>query len=259
MLIAINALIAVAAGCLGYVLAGITLRPIVDMIAEQNRFISDASHELKTPLTSLKSAFEVYLRSHRPTIHEAKTIISESISDVDRLQMLSESLLQLIQYEKPTNHLLMNTVSIRSVIASAIRNIQPLARKRHISIEYNPKDYSVTGNAHGLRYLVVILLDNAIKYSAQKQSISVTVKPEEDKIAISVTDHGIGIAPKDIPHIFDRFYRADSARSRQLAGGFGLGLSIAQKIVHTHKGTIGVISVVNKGTTFTVRLPVSFR
>ena len=101
MLIIVNSGILILSGGMGYVLSGLTLKPIKDMMDEQNRFISDASHELKTPLTSLKIAFEVYLRGKNPTPQETKTLITESIDEVNKLQSLSESLLQLAQYEKP--------------------------------------------------------------------------------------------------------------------------------------------------------------
>src|SRR5260370_19278304 len=103
-LISINATILVVSGITGYFLAGITLAPIKEMVDEQNRFISDASHEIGTPLTSLKTAMEVYLRSKKPDLNEAKTLVIESIDEVNKLQSISTSLLQLAQYEKPQNH-----------------------------------------------------------------------------------------------------------------------------------------------------------
>ena len=111
------------------------------------------------------------------------------------------------------------------------------------------------GNKSGLAELMVILLDNAIKYSPAKSTITYTVTHPDSAIVFSVEDHGMGIDAKDIPHIFDRFYRADKSRSKQDVAGYGLGLSIAKKIVDYHRGTISVISKVGEGTRFVVRIP----
>jgi two-component system, OmpR family, sensor histidine kinase CiaH len=258
MLTLVNTGIFILSGGLGYFLSGLTLKPIKDMMEEQNRFISDASHELRTPLTSLKIAFEVYLRGKKPTPQEAKTLITESIDEVNKLQSLSESLLLLAQYEKPREQMVFEKVSLSHVVTLAVKKIKPIADHKKIGIISKTQDITVKGNTYSLIDCLVILLDNAIKYSKEGSNVSVTVGKTDSNASISVTDHGIGIATNDIPHIFDRFYRADSARIKASTGGYGLGLPIAQKIVDTHKGTIQVKSKVNVGSTFTIRLPVSF-
>ena len=254
----INAGILILSGGLGYVLSGLTLRPIQDMLDEQNRFISDASHELKTPLTSLKIAFEVYLRGKNPTPQEAKTLVTESIDEVNKLQSLSESLLQLAQYEKPQEQTLFEKVSLSEVVTQAVKKIKPIADRKKIGITSKVQEIIVKGNKNSLINCLVILLDNAVKYSGNGTKVSVTVEKTDGTATISVIDHGIGIAADDLPHIFDRFYRADSARIKTTVGGYGLGLPIAEKIVHTHNGTIQVKSKVNTGSIFTVRLSISF-
>jgi two-component system, OmpR family, sensor histidine kinase CiaH len=258
MLLMVNSGIFVLAGAMGYVLSGITLKPIKNMVDEQNRFISDASHELKTPLTSLKIAFEVYLREKNPTQQEAKILATESIDEVNKLQSLSDSLLQLAQYEKPREHIEFEKVSLSQIIVSAVKKMKPVADNKNISITSKTPDIFIIGNKYSLIDCLVILLDNAIKYSKEGSNISVSAGKTDATVTISVTDHGIGIAAEDLPHIFDRFFRADSARMKTKAGGYGLGLSIAEKIVHTHKGTIQIKSKVNTGTTVVIRLPVSF-
>ncbi len=258
MLLIINGGILIISGGLGYMLAGITLKPIADMVAEQNRFISDASHELRTPLTSLKTAFEVYLRQSRSKAGEAHTLISESVAEVNKLQSLSDSLLQLAQYQKPGVRHSFATVPLGDVIRDAIRRTEPLAASKKISIQNNMKSIRVHGNKDSLIDLFVILLDNAIKYSHGEKKVTVESKKTDDTAVISVKDQGIGISEKDLPHIFDRFYRADTARSKIKADGYGLGLSIAKTIVDTHGGAITVTSTPGKGSTFTVRLPAAF-
>lgn len=258
MLIIVNSGILVLSGGLGYVLSGLTLKPIKNMMDEQNRFISDASHELRTPLTSLKSAFEVFLRDKQPTTNDAKSLVKESIGDVNKLQSLTESLLELAQYEKPQEQITFKKISLPDVANQAIKKIKPIADQKHITITSKTKEISIKGNQYSLVDCIVILLDNAVKYSKEYTSITVVVGKTDGAAFLSVADHGAGIAQKDIPHIFDRFYRTDSARLKTTTGGYGLGLSIAKKIVDTHKGIIEAKSTLNRGSTFTVRLPVSF-
>ncbi len=257
MLVAINCGIFALSGGLGYILAGRTLMPIKDMMDDQNRFISDASHELRTPLTSLKSAFEVYLRSSRPSVKEAKTLVRESISEVNKLQSLSESLLQLAQYQKPNGYLVFEKVSLRHVIEQAIHKIQPLAKEKEIAVHYDEADNEIEGNVYGLVDLVVILLDNAVKYSPRSKNVVIKTEKTDGSILLWVKDNGCGISEKDVLYIFDRFYRADSARSKSGTNGYGLGLSIAKKIVDAHNGSISVESKPNKGATFLVKLPIN--
>src|SRR5260221_9562092 len=134
-LIVINTTILIISGVTGYFLAGQTLSPIKEMVEEQNRFISDASHEIRTPLTSLKVAMEVYLRGKNPTISESKTLIKESIDEVNKLQNLSQSLLQLNQYQKPENSEKFETISIKEILTNSIHKINPMAKQKAIIIK----------------------------------------------------------------------------------------------------------------------------
>lgn len=256
MLISINAGILLISGLLSYFLAGRTLQPIKNMMDEQNRFISDASHEIRTPLTSLKSAFEVFLRNKKATVTEAKEIVTESIDEVNTLQSLSDSLLKLAQYEKPNGHAEFKTVTLDGIINESIQKVKSIAEEKHIHLFYETSSLRFEGNRYALVDLFVILFDNAIKYSPINTVITVSIKKIDGTIQIAVQDEGIGIDEKDIPHIFDRFYRADKARSKQDGSGYGLGLSIAKKIVNVHKGTITVTNNAEKGVTFVIQLPV---
>lgn len=256
VLAAINFGVFVFAGGLGYFLAGRTLKPIQDMVDEQHRFISDASHELRTPLTALKSSMEVNLRDPNLTLTDAKILMKESISDVNKLQSLSDSLLQLAQYQTPANITKFTSVQIEHMIQSVIHKLDSLAKQKNIAIKYESSPVKIEANEYGLMDLLIILLDNAIKYSPRNSSITIRSKRTDGMVLLSISDQGTGIAEKDIPHIFDRFYRADVARSKQTAGGYGLGLSIAKQIVTLHQGTITVESALKKGTTFTIHLPV---
>ncbi|MEK9143775.1 MAG: HAMP domain-containing sensor histidine kinase, partial [Patescibacteria group bacterium] len=141
---------------------------------------------------------------------------------------------------------------------NAIHYVTPLANKKHIVIIKNIHEARVRGNKDSLTSLLVILFDNAIKYSPDKSTITVSCEKLDGSLILSVTDKGIGIGEKDVPHVFDRFYRTDKARSKMGAGGYGLGLSIAKQIVEIHHGKITVQSREHKGTTTLVRLPIVF-
>ena len=252
MLILVNALIVVAAGGLGYILAGRTLNPIQEMVDEQNRFITDASHELRTPLTALKSSLEVHLRDANVTIKEAKNLMQNSITQVDSLQSLSDSLLSLAQYQKPSPTLILKEVDMAEVLDRAVKKVGPLVKNKGISIIHSFKKMLLTGDRESLEDLFVILLDNAIKYSGKKQKIYISLDGETDALVVAIKDKGVGIKSSDLPHVYDRFYRADETRS---TSGYGLGLSIAKHICLIHNGSIQIESVFEKGTTVVVKLP----
>ncbi|MFH0772873.1 MAG: HAMP domain-containing sensor histidine kinase [bacterium] len=252
----INGIIFVVMGGLSYILAGKTLQPIQDMVEEQNRFISDASHELKTPLTAMKSSLEVYVRDPKMTLVEAKQVLRENIQEVNRLQILSESLLTLSENQSGNMSHLMTQLHPKDLIIKACHQVKHSADKKKIKIHISSfPDTEIEGNEEKLIELFTILLDNAIKYSAEETAISLSGESVKKELILRVSDKGIGIDEKDIPHVFDRFYRSDSARGRVGVGGYGLGLSIAKKIVEFHKGKISIESAANFGTTVIVWLP----
>jgi len=240
----------------GYFLAGRTLRPIKEMLNEQNQFITDSSHELRTPLTSLKTEIEVNLRNKKLTLGETKKLLKSNLEEVNRLQALSDGLIKLSQYQKETNGLTFTEVSLNSVFNEAVKKVANLARNKKIDIVNKINDLKIQGNKQTLVELFVIFLDNAIKYSPQKTKIKLTSKKTDNHVLVYIIDQGIGIEEKDMPHLFDRFYRADKARTKSEMTGYGLGLSIAKQIVDKHHGSIKVQSQPKKGTVFTVQLPV---
>lgn len=254
IIVLINVGILVVSGGTGYFLAGKTLQPIQEMVDEQNRFITDASHELRTPLTALKTSMEVYMRGKKNTSVDTKKLISESIEDVNYLQSLSEKLLQLAQYEKPNTNTMIEQISVATILKESAAKVERLAHKKHISIKQTVANETVYGDKFAFVDLFVILLDNAIKYSPPKKNIFMNVKRIDGFSHIYVKDEGVGIPTTDIPHLFERFYRADKSRSKKV-NGFGLGLAIAKKIVESNGGKIIVTSSVGKGSEFEVILP----
>jgi two-component system, OmpR family, sensor histidine kinase CiaH len=254
MLVGINSGILVFASLLGYFLSGRTLRPIQAMVDEQNRFVSDASHELRTPITALKTSLEVSLRDPALDLSSARALISDSIVETNTLQSLVEQLLSLSKHNF-TKTLNERPVDLALVLGQSIRTVSSLATQKHITISSRPGKYTVLGDSSQLVNLFTILLDNAIKYSPENEKITLRTSKVPGSVSVSVTDHGIGISKNQLPKIFDRFYRGDVSRARLTAGGFGLGLAIAKKIVSDHHGTISVKSKINIGSTFTVKLP----
>jgi len=255
-LVIINGVILVISGSLSYFLAGRTLSPIQKMTEDQNRFISDASHELRTPITALKSLFEVSLRDKKMNLSEAKKVIISGINQADKLKNLSDSLLELNRFD--TDHLLINcqSVSIKKIILEAILQIKPKADKKNIKIISQINSQKVLGDFNKLIEVFMIFLDNAVKYSPNKSQIKLISKVKKNNLIIKIIDQGIGIDQKDLPHIFDRFYQADNARTKNNESGYGLGLSIAKKIIETHNGKIEVNSKLNFGTTFIIHFPI---
>lgn len=254
ILLGANAAILVTTGYLGYFLAGRTLKPIRAMIDEQNRFITDASHELKTPLTALRSELEVALMSEsKLQLSESKQLIKSGLEEIVSLQHLAENLLELTQQQKKIGGLKTGKVSLLEVVEGAFKKVIPLAKRKRITIQNNVEDFLLNGESQSLTELFVVFLDNAIKYSKKGSEIVLTTEKTDHSVDVSIMDNGIGIAEKDLPHIFDRFYRADKSRSKTL--GYGLGLSIANQIVKAHKGSISVHKNNGRGTTFIARLP----
>jgi signal transduction histidine kinase len=256
MLVAINAAILAGSAVAGYFLAGRTLKPIADMVDEQNRFISDASHELRTPLTALKSEIEVNLRNTNMTLPESKQLLLSNLEEVNNLQTLSDSLMKLTQFTQGNNGLDIASVTIAPVIKEAVRRVSPMAKVKRIAVSVSVPNLTVSGNAVLLTELFIILLDNAVKYSASGKAIRITGKKTDGHAVIHVADEGYGIREEDMPHLFDRFWRADKSRTKTDIHGYGLGLAIGKQIVDHHRGTIAVTSAVKKGTTFTITLPV---
>lgn len=254
-LLILNAAIALISSGLGYILAGKTLHPIAAMLEEQRRFVSDASHELRTPLTALKSSIEVALRDKNFTTDEAKTVLQENKEDVNTLQTLTDQLLELARLEQNGTKHQYQHLNLQTITQQALKQISSIAKKKNIKIEEKLQSVVTQGNAHALTDCIVVLLDNALKYSAKNTIVTVTTKTQGNDAIVSIQDHGIGIESRDLPHIFDRFYRADMARSKSNTNGYGLGLAIAKKIVEEHKGKIIVTSTLHKGSIFTISLP----
>lgn len=255
-LILINFGILVISGFSGYFLAGLTLKPIEDMNEEQNRFISDASHELKTPLTSLKTSFEVFLRDKNKTLSESEEIMKDGVQEIDKLHRLSEGMLRLALFKHADVSLEKEVISIKKCIEKSLKKIRYMAKDKNIKIKKTISDFNILAAEEEVVDLITIILDNAVKYTPKNGSISLTVEKNKSIGEIKIADTGIGISEKDIKHIFDRFYRSDKARSNSGKNGYGLGLSIAKEIARAQNITLHVKSLQGKGTEFSLKASV---
>ncbi len=254
-LLAVNGGIFIVTGLASHFLAGRTLRPIEEMVEEQNRFTADASHELRTPLTALKTEIEVALRDKNLSSDQSKALLKSNLEEVNKLRQLAEELLVFAEHGPKSASPQFTSVSIPEVIHQAIERVSPLAKEKAIHIVTHTNESTIKGQEDKLINLFVILLDNAIKFSPDKSEVSVAASPNDGYVQIAIQDRGIGIEKHDLPHIFNRFFRANSARSKHGAGGFGLGLSIAKQIVSQHHGHIAISSDPTNGTTVTIKFP----
>ena len=242
-------------GLASYLLARRTLQPIEEALDSQARFASDASHELRTPLAVMETEIEVALRNKELRGEEMKQLLKSNLEEVVKLKLLSEQLLRLAR--KDSEALLMELLPLNDIATTASERLTPLANKKSIVIrnELPRTSLIVKGDKAGLTEICTILLDNAIKYSEAKSNITLSIRKSDNHAIINVADQGRGISPENLPHIFDRFYQVETSRTKEHAGGYGLGLSIAETLVKAHKGTIAATSQLGKGTTFIVRLP----
>jgi len=220
------------------------------------QFSADASHELKTPLTILKGEIEVGLRKRR-RLEEYRKILNSNLEEVNHMTQIVNDLLFLSKADMGEVHLQRHRTNLTQLVSEICVQAETIAISKGIRIgTSNDSDVAVIGDRLRLRQLLLNLVDNAIKYTSEGGEMTISLEKDDGKGRLKVTDNGMGIAPEDQPHIFDRFFRVDKARSRE-AGGSGLGLSICKWIVEAHGGEISVESEVGKGSVFTVTLPLA--
>ncbi|OPY70500.1 MAG: Sensor kinase CusS [Syntrophorhabdaceae bacterium PtaU1.Bin034] len=226
-----------------------------DAFQRINQFSIDVSHELKTPLTILKGGTEVALRKDRES-REYKVLLASHLEEIDRMSTIIDDLLLLSKADTGKMQLSLEEVEIKDLIMEVYMDMKIFAEKKDVDLVVGDlNDTKLKGDDLKLRRMLWNIVDNGIKYTQTGGKVEISTAIDDGYIRINVRDTGVGIADADIKYIFDRFYRADRARTRE--SGTGLGLSISKWIAEAHKGTIEVESAASIGTVFSVKLPVT--
>lgn len=245
---------------LGYYMAGRTLIPIKEAYEKQKQFAADASHELRTPLAVVMASADLLLAD--PSIQNPflRQVLEDLKSEVKKMTDLVSDLLMVARSDNNALKVKIQRVDLTEILEQVVRMMKPIAEKKNILLlgeEY--RTVFVNCDEQKIKQLAIILVDNAIKYTSSGGSVLVRFESaDESKAVFSVADSGIGIAEEDLGKVFERFYRVDKARSREM-GGNGLGLAIASEIVKLHDGKISVASRLGEGTKFTVELKINLK
>lgn len=230
------------------------MNEIENSYEKQKQFVSDASHELRTPIAVIKGYANMVNRWGK----EDPSVLEESLKAIEdesrQMQSLVESLLFLARHDKGTMEMKKEAFNIKAFLIEIVKEFELIDQKHMITTEYE-YDGNLYASPDKLKQAIRIFIDNSIKYTPDQGQIKIALKGSEHHIYISIQDDGIGISDEDLPHIFERFYRADQARTRNQSGGSGLGLSIAQMIIDQHDGMINVESKMEEGTKVTIILP----
>jgi signal transduction histidine kinase len=253
-------LVVVVSVLFGYVYARRALVPIRESLAaqrdalrRQREFAADASHELRTPLTVIRSSVEHLTRHPEKTVGEHREALDDIDAEVAHLTVLVDDLLLLARSDSGAVALDRMPLDLGDIAFDAAGALGRMAEDRGVHVEVDPEPTMLEGDPARLRQLVTILVDNAIRHSPRDGRVTVIVRSADGTASVEVDDEGPGLRPEDMPHVFDRFFRAPGAPS----GGTGLGLAIAKWIVDRHGGRIGVANRPDGGAAFRVELPVA--
>jgi heavy metal sensor kinase len=232
------------------------IRRLHESFLRIRQFSADASHELRTPLTIVRGEIEIALRSPK-TPEGYRRVLESTLEEILRLTSIIDNLLTLAKADRGLYRAEFSEVDMKTLLDELFEDSCILASEKHIAVTLEAgSPVMIVGDRLRLRQLFLNLIDNAIKYTPDGGKVTLALERENGLVVFRVSDTGIGIPDADLPRIFDRFYRVDKARSREM-GGTGLGLSIAKWIAELHRGTITVESEVLKGSVFTVRLPLN--
>ena len=248
------------ASAIGYYMAGRAIIPLKEAYDKQKQFAADASHELRTPLAVLMSSAELLLAD--PSIKNPflRQVLEDVKSEVKKMTNLVSELLMVARSDNNALKVKIQRIDLAEILGQVVRTMAPIAEKKNIRlVGENFSKIMINADEQKIKQLAIILVDNAIKYTLDGGTVLVEMGDSDGKRAVfSVMDSGIGIAEEDLDKVFERFYRVDKARSREM-GGNGLGLAIASEIIKIHEGKISVASKLGEGTKFTVELKINLK
>lgn len=254
-LIILGVLALIIATVIGHIMAGRAIIPMREAYDKQKQFAADASHELRTPLAVVMASADLLLADKSIQNPLLREVIEDLKSEVKKMSKLVSDLLTVARSDNNALKIKIQKIDLGDLLEQNVRMMTPLAEKKKIKLlGENFRKTIIHGDEQKIKQLILILVDNAIKYTPEGGKVAVALESvEDDRVIFSVQDSGIGIAPEDQEKIFERFYRVDKVRSREM-GGNGLGLSIATEILRIHEGKISVKSALGAGTKFTVEL-----
>lgn len=250
-LLYVNLFVLVGGGIGSYLLAKKNIQPIEQAHEAQSRFTSDASHELRTPLAVMKTELEVAIKDKNATTDELKEVLQSNLEEVEKLSRLAEMLLSLSRSDHAK--LKIESVDLYKITLQTIKDFGIPSERIRIK---SPKKLIIKGNETSISELIKVLTENALLYSPHDSIVNIVLSKQGTDAKFDITNTGPGIQPDKLPHIFDRFYRADSSRTNGHKKGYGLGLSLAKRIVELHKGELSASSIPGKETTFSFLVPI---
>ena len=233
------------------------LEKLATVDSARQEFVSNVSHELKTPVTSMKVLAESLLQNESATADDYREFMADIVDEVDRETQIINDLLTLVRTDRNSNAMNFEDASINELLDGIIKTVSPLAKQRGIEINYESyRDVKAEVDSVKLSLAISNLVENAVKYNVDNGWIRVSLNSDQRFFYIKVADSGVGIPDDSKDKVFERFYRVDKARSRD-TGGTGLGLSITRNIINAHQGVVRLYSESGKGTTFSVRIPLT--
>lgn len=249
---------------ISYSLAGVALKPVKKVVENQKHFMAEVSHELRIPLSIIKTDMEVFLHqdikdfaSKKDFLFKRKIAVSSNLNEIERIQLILDNLLFLSREDTYQETFVAIPFFLNTVVSQAIARLRDFAHKKQIElvIRIKPKAF-LYGDPVRIEQAIINILKNAIKYTGKGGKITVEVIKSKLWVKIVISDTGVGIAEKDLPHVYQRFFRGENKDVKQTEG-IGLGLTITKMIIEKHKGKIHIDSVLGKGTTVVMTLPIS--
>jgi signal transduction histidine kinase len=222
-------------------------------VEEKRRLVADASHELRTPLAAMRAELDISLRGDDLT-PAARTVLESTLEEAERMSRTVDNLLMLARVDEGRLELLTTRVDMLDASEAAADPLRSLAAAKNLTFAVEGEHYAAEADPHRLHQALTNFIENAIKYAEPGGTVRVSTWHDDHEVGVTVTDDGPGIPPGARAHIFDRFYRVDSARGRD-GGGSGLGLAICREIANAHGGRVWVESKEGEGSAFTIALP----